>query len=131
MRSVLNLEQKTDVMTTCTLLYTSQQPVVERQVRSCAYANTPRRESQHGNETSVSRSIAAPNMKTSPHALQKDGISPAAVLGEIHLGLPRTDKRLTLDALVIEDVDVDVLAGTPFVIAKDISYCPVKEEVLM
>lgn len=39
--------------------------------------------------------------------------------------------QLTLDALVVEDLDVQVLAGTPFMITNDISLHPAKWEVLV
>ena len=45
--------------------------------------------------------------------------------------MSRTDTSLALDALVVEDLDVGVLPGTPFMIANDISGHPVKREVLM
>ena len=42
-------------------------------------------------------------------------------MGETHINLSRANKSLTLDALVVEDLDVDILAGTPFLIANDVS----------
>ena len=92
---------------------------------------TPSRLSQHVNEASVFRSIDAPYIKTSAHALQEDGISPLAVVGETHLGMSCTDMSLALDALVVEDLDAGVLPGTPFMIVNDISVHPVKRELLM
>ena len=40
-----------------------------------------------------------------------DGLTPLAVAGETHLILSRADKQLALDALVVDDLDVDILAG--------------------
>ena len=71
------------------------------------------------------------SMKTSQQALQADRVTPLAVISETRLALSRADKRLTLDALIVEDLDVDVLAGTPFMIANDISVRPAKREVLI
>ena len=82
-------------------------------------------------EASVARSIAAPIVKTSQQALQADGVTPLVVVGETHLTLSRAGKHLTLDALVVEDLDVDVLAGTPFMITTDISVRPAKGQVLI
>ena len=82
-------------------------------------------------KASAARSIDAPIMKTSQQALQADGVTPLAVCSETRLALSRDDKRLTLDALVVEDLEVDVLAGTPFMIANYISVCPAKGEVLI
>ena len=68
-------------------------------------------------KASVARSIDAPIVKSSQQALQADGVTPLAVVGETHLTLSRAHLTLTLDALVVEDLDVDILAGTPFMIA--------------
>lgn len=58
-------------------------------------------------KASVARSMDAPIVKTSQQALQAERGTPLVVVGEIHLTLSRADKRLTLDALVVEDLDVD------------------------
>ena len=79
----------------------------------------------------VARSIDAPIVKSSQQALQADGVTPLAVVGETHLTLSRAHLTLTLDALVVEDLDVDILAGTPFMIANDISVRPAKRQVLI
>lgn len=76
-------------------------------------------------KASVARSIDAPIVKTSQQALQADGVTPLVVVGETHLTLSRAGKCLTLDALVVEDLD-DVLAGTPFMITNDIFVRPAK-----
>ena len=80
-------------------------------------------------KSSLARSIGAPIMKSSQQALQTDGLTPLAVVGETRLILSRADNQLTLDALVVDDLDVDVLAGTPFLIANDISVRPAKCQV--
>ena len=80
-------------------------------------------------KSSLARSIGAPITKSSQQALQADGLTPLAVVGETRLILSRADKHLALDALVVDDLDVDVLAGTPFLIANDISVRPAKCQV--
>lgn len=80
-------------------------------------------------KSSLARSIGAPIMKSSQQALQADGLTPLAVVGETRLILSRADNQLTLDALVVDDLDVDALAGTPFLIANDISVRPAKCQV--
>ena len=75
-------------------------------------------------KSSVARSIGATIVKSSQQALQADGMTPLAVAGETHLILSRADKQLGLDALVVDDLDVDVLAGTYFLIANDITVRP-------
>ena len=82
-------------------------------------------------KASVARSIDAPIVKTSQQALQADGVMPLVVVGKTHLTLSRAGKCLTLDALVLEDLDVDVLAGTPFMITNDISIRPAKGQFLI
>ena len=80
-------------------------------------------------KSSVARSIGATIVKSSQQALQADGMTPLAVAGETHLTLSRADKQLGLDALVVDDLDVDVLAGTPFLISNDITVRPALSQV--
>ena len=80
-------------------------------------------------KSSMARSIGAPINQSSQQALQADGVTPLAVAGETHLILSRADKQLVLDALVVDDLDVDILAGTPFQIANDITVRPAKCQV--
>ena len=75
-------------------------------------------------KSSLARSIGAPIKQSSQQALQADGLTPLAVAGETHLILSRADKQLALDALVVDDLDVDILAGIPFLITNDINYRP-------
>ena len=82
-------------------------------------------------KASVARSINAPIVKTSQQALQVDGVTPLVVVGETHLTLSRAGKCLTLDALVVKDLDVDVLAGIPFMITNDNSVRPAKGQDLI
>ena len=56
-------------------------------------------------------------------------MTPLAVAGETRLILSRAEKQLALDALVVDDLDVDILAGTPFLIANDITVRPAKCQV--
>ena len=80
-------------------------------------------------KSSLARYIDAPITKSSQQALQADGLTPLAVVGKTHLILSRADKHLAFDALIVDDLDVDVLAGTPFLIANDISVHPAKCQV--
>ena len=77
-------------------------------------------------KSSVAHSIGAPIKQSSQHALQADGVTPLAVAGETRLLLSRAEKQLALDALVVDDLDV---AGTPFLIANDITVRPAKCQV--
>ena len=80
-------------------------------------------------KTAVAEQIGAPIQKTKQTALQADGITPLAVVGEVHLDLRRNANKLHLDALVVNDLDVDILAGTPFVVTNDISIRPSKHQI--
>ena len=80
-------------------------------------------------KTAVAEQIGAPIQKTKQTAFQADGITPLAVVGEVRLDLRRNANKLHLDALVVNDLDVDILAGTPFLVTKDISIRPAKHQI--
>ena len=72
-------------------------------------------------------SLTGANIKKSDQsALQADGVTPLDILGETHLTLSRDNHSLQLEALVVNDLDVDVLAGLPFMARNDISIRPAK-----
>lgn len=79
--------------------------------------------------TSLARNIGAKVSKSSQNALQGDGRTPLTVVGETHLPLIRHGRSLTLEALVVENLDVDILAGTPFMTSNDIVVRPAKREI--
>ena len=79
---------------------------------------------------SVARSIGAKITKSSQLARQlADGVTPLNVVGETQLMLSRDNLDLHLDALVVKDLDVDVLAGTPFMTTNDIAVRPAKNQI--
>lgn len=80
-------------------------------------------------KASADRNINTLIKKTYQQALQADGVTPLAVIGETHLSVSGARKQLTHDALVVEDLDVQVLAQTPFMITNDISLCPGKRRI--
>ena len=87
-----------------------------------------------GAETSMIKSSTANKIgaiihKTKQTVLQADGINPLKVTGEVHLDLSRDSHQLHLDALVVSDLDVDVLAGTPFMATNDISIRPAMQQI--
>ena len=77
----------------------------------------------------VAKSIGAKICESSQLARQADGLIPLKGIGETHLVLSRGGTNLHLDALVVEDLDVDVLAGTPFLVSNDISIRPAKSQI--
>ena len=80
-------------------------------------------------KSSVARSIGAPIKQSSQQALKANVVTPLAVADETHIILSRTDKQPALDALVVDDLDVDILAGTPFLITNDVTVRPAKCQV--
>ena len=77
----------------------------------------------------VAKSIGAKIGKSSQLARQADGVTPLNVIGETHLTLSRDGIDLQLDALVVADLDVDVLTGTPFMTINDVSVRPARHEI--
>ena len=72
-------------------------------------------------KSSVANSIGMTIEKSSQQALQADGVTPSAVVAETHLILSQADKQPALDALIVDDLDIDILASTPFPIANNIT----------
>ncbi len=62
---------------------------------------------------------------------QADGSSQLQMVGETRLSFTRADKVFTFEGLVVENLDVDVLAGTPFMEANDIAVRPAKRQVIL
>ena len=80
---------------------------------------------------SLARHIGAKLTKSSQTALQANGRTPLSVDGETRLPLNRHGRPFTLEALVVENLDVVVLAGTPFMAANDIAVRPAKHEIII
>jgi hypothetical protein len=59
--------------------------------------------------------------KTSQSAHQADGSSPLNVIGETTATFSREDKTLHFEGLIVEHLDVDILAGTPLMERKYIA----------
>ena len=62
-------------------------------------------------------------------ACQADGVTPMDVIGEVHFSLTRGQWTFYLDALVVRQLDIDILAGNPFMTCKDIGVCPAKRQI--
>ena len=63
-------------------------------------------------------------------ALQADGKTPMTVKGETSFKLHFDSKSFLFSGLVVEDLDVDILAGQPFMIANDISLRPARSLII-
>jgi hypothetical protein len=89
-----------------------------------------------GAEVSMIRASSAEligvTVKKSNHAaLQADGVTPLQIAGECHFTLSRDGIDLELQALVVNDLDVDILAGIPFISANDIAIHPSKHTIVI
>ena len=73
---------------------------------------------------SVAKLLGVSISKTSQAAYQADGHSALNVIGETRMCVQRGNHVLQLDALVVDGLDVDVLAGTPFMRVNDVSIRP-------
>ena len=82
-------------------------------------------------KATVAQHIGTVITKSNLSALQADGITPLAIVGETHIVLSRDNLNLTLDALVVNDLDVDILAGIPFMALNDISVRPAKQQIMI
>ena len=68
---------------------------------------------------------------SSQSAHQADGSSPLKVVGETRLSFTRDNQEFSFEGLVVENLDVAILAGTPFMEANDISVRPAKRQVIL
>ena len=82
-------------------------------------------------KSSVATYIGATIKSSKQHALQADGVTPLKILGETTITLSRNEHILRLEALVVNDLDVDVLAGIPFMDYNDIAVRPAKQLIII
>jgi hypothetical protein len=75
--------------------------------------------------------LGSPVSASSQSVHQADGSSPLNVVGETHVSLFRDGIEYIFQGLVVENLDVDVLAGTPFMEANDIAVRPAKRQVIL
>ena len=69
--------------------------------------------------------------KSSQSAHQADGCSPLVVIGETDFTLTRDGSEFRFEGLVVENLDVEILAGTPFMETNDIAIRPAKRQVIL
>ena len=82
-------------------------------------------------KASVAQHIGTVITKSNQSALQANGITPLAIVGETPIVLSRDNLNLILDGLVVNDLDVDILAGIPFMALNDISVRPAKQQIMI
>ena len=78
----------------------------------------------------TARQLGANITKSTQSAHQADGTSALKVVGETSIHLHRGDKMFIFEGLVVENLDVDVLAGTPFMEHNDITIRPAHRQVI-
>ncbi|XP_070569281.1 uncharacterized protein [Ptychodera flava] len=79
----------------------------------------------------AARRLGVPTKASSQSAHQADGSSPLNVTAETKFLLTRNGVKFTFEGLVVENLDVDILAGTPFMEANDISIRPARRQVTL
>ena len=68
---------------------------------------------------------------TSQSAHQADGSSPLEVVGETRLTFSRDQHVFHFEGLIVENLDVEVLAGTPFMERNDVAIRPAKRQIML
>ena len=76
------------------------------------------------------KQINLPISPASQLARQADG-SPLAVKGEVHCAVSRGKHKFQLDALVVDKLDTNILAGTTFLHDNDIAVRPAKRLIVI
>ena len=80
---------------------------------------------------STAKRLGCPIISSAQSVQQAVGSSQLQVVGEIHATFTRDNADFTFQGLVVEDLDVEVLTGTPFMEANYIAVRPAKREVLL
>ena len=80
---------------------------------------------------STAKHLGCPVISSAQSVQQVDGSSQLQVVGEIRTSFTRDNTDFAFEGLVVEDLDVEVLAGTPFMEANDVTVRPAKREVLL
>ena len=62
---------------------------------------------------------------------QADGSSPLHVVGETRFPFTHKGHTFTFEGLIVENLDIDVVAGTPFMESNDIAVRPAKRQVII
>ena len=76
---------------------------------------------------SVVTSMRCPISPSTQVAYQADGSTPLKVKGETHITLIRDGLELSFSGLLVDSLDVDVLAGIPFMEENDVAVRPSKK----
>ena len=80
---------------------------------------------------STAKHLGCPIISSAQSVQQADGFSQLQVLGELRTTFSHDNTDFMFEGLVVEDLDVEVLAGTPFMEANDVAVRPANREVLL
>ena len=80
---------------------------------------------------STAKRLGAHITESSQSAHQADGSSPLTITGETRLRLTRDNHTFMFEGLVVDNLDVDILAGTPFMSVNDIAIRPAKRLITL
>ena len=140
----LDIPEHTDVQDTHAIAHvTTDAPTQRRvQVKQSPYLDTFYKQYpihvtiDSGAETnllksSVAQRVGAKITPSTQTALQADGSTPLNVRGETTLTVHRDNIDLSLHALVVDDIDMDVLAGVPFMATNDVAVRPARHQVII
>lgn len=78
----------------------------------------------------LAKSIGLHLASASQLAHQADGITPLEVIGEVHCDLTNLH-TFNLNVLVVKHLDVEILAGNPFLETNDIAARPAKCQIVI
>ena len=80
---------------------------------------------------SVASLLRLPTKPASQGARQADGVTPLEVVGETMIDVSRGQETYKLCALVVKNLDVEILAGMPFIRENDVAVRPAKHQIVM
>ena len=79
---------------------------------------------------STAKRLGAHITESSQSAQRADGSSPLTIVGETRLTLTRENREFLFEGLVVDNLDVDILAGIPFMAENYIAIRPAKRQNL-
>lgn len=75
---------------------------------------------------SVAQLMVAPILPSTQIVFLANGVTPMEVIGETYLELSQNGRSLSIQALIVKDLDVEFLGGIPFMSNNDITIRPAK-----
>lgn len=80
-------------------------------------------------KASLARFLRVTISRSDQRAFQADGVTPLTVIGETRFSVTRDNIKLYVEALVVEELENEILAGTTFMCSNDIAIRPAKNEI--